>query len=173
MEWLSANSDSTSCCCNSQWLEVVFLGVWACMCTRLWCNYFQGASVTLLYGQMCPRVQINVLQNHWIEQNEKFYVILTHTHTVKNWPGIRLRWFSHNDSTWRRWSRSHDSPSHTNRLLHSAKDDHQIRDTAPNIPRKLSPSEVRAKVVEEILNTERDYVQHLEDIVEVSFILIV
>ena len=44
------------------------------------------------------------------------------------------------------------------------------RDTAPNIPKKLSPSEVRAKVVEEILNTERDYVQHLEDIVEVSFI---
>lgn len=34
-------------------------------------------------------------------------------------------------------------------------------------PKKLSPLEVRAKVVEEILNTERDYVTHLRDIVEV------
>ena len=36
------------------------------------------------------------------------------------------------------------------------------------MPRKLTPAEVRAKVVEEILNTERDYVKHLEDIIEVS-----
>ena len=36
------------------------------------------------------------------------------------------------------------------------------------MPRKLTPSEVRSKVVEEILNTERDYVKHLEDIIEVS-----
>lgn len=35
------------------------------------------------------------------------------------------------------------------------------------MPRKLTPSEVRSKVVEEILNTERDYVKHLEDIIEV------
>ena len=42
------------------------------------------------------------------------------------------------------------------------------KDSAPNLPRKLTPTEVRAKVVEEILNTERDYVRNLEDIVEVS-----
>ena len=41
------------------------------------------------------------------------------------------------------------------------------RDSVSSIPKKLSPSEVRAKVVDEILNTERDYVRHLEDIVEV------
>ena len=41
------------------------------------------------------------------------------------------------------------------------------KDSAPALPKKLSPPEVRAKIVEEILNTERDYVQHLEDIVEV------
>ncbi len=41
------------------------------------------------------------------------------------------------------------------------------KDTAPPQPKKLSPAEVRAKVVEEILNTERDYVRHLGDIVEV------
>ena len=35
-------------------------------------------------------------------------------------------------------------------------------------PRKLTPKEVRGKIVEEILNTETAYVQHLEDIVEVS-----
>lgn len=33
---------------------------------------------------------------------------------------------------------------------------------------KLSPEQVRAKIVEEIVNTERDYVRHLEDIIEVS-----
>lgn len=42
------------------------------------------------------------------------------------------------------------------------------KDSAPNLPRKLTPTEVRAKVVEEILSTERDYVRNLEDIVEVS-----
>ena len=42
------------------------------------------------------------------------------------------------------------------------------KDSAPNLPRKLTPTEVRAKVVEEILNTERDYVRNLENIVEVS-----
>ncbi len=42
------------------------------------------------------------------------------------------------------------------------------KDTAPAHPKKLSPAEVRAKVVEEVLNTERDYVRHLGDIVEVS-----
>lgn len=41
------------------------------------------------------------------------------------------------------------------------------KDSAPDVPKKLSPSEVRAKIVEEILNTERVYVQNLEDIVEV------
>lgn len=35
-------------------------------------------------------------------------------------------------------------------------------------PKKLSPLEVRAKIVEEILNSERDYVNHLRDIVEVK-----
>ena len=42
------------------------------------------------------------------------------------------------------------------------------KDSAPNLPRKLTPTEVRAKVVEEILSTERDYVHNLENIVEVS-----
>jgi hypothetical protein len=41
------------------------------------------------------------------------------------------------------------------------------RDSVQSMPRKLTPTEVRSKVVEEILNTERDYVKHLEDIVEV------
>ena len=41
------------------------------------------------------------------------------------------------------------------------------KDSAGSLPRKLTPTEVRAKVVEEILNTERDYVQNLENIVEV------
>ena len=45
------------------------------------------------------------------------------------------------------------------------------KDSAPNLPRKLTPTEVRAKVVEEILNTERDYVRNLEDIVEVSIVV--
>ena len=35
-------------------------------------------------------------------------------------------------------------------------------------PRKLTPTQVRARCVKEILTTERDYVQHLEDIVQVS-----
>ena len=47
------------------------------------------------------------------------------------------------------------------------------KDSAPNLPRKLTPTEVRAKVVEEILNTERDYVRNLEDIVEVSVLVYV
>lgn len=42
------------------------------------------------------------------------------------------------------------------------------RNQQQNAPRKLSPQEVRAKVVEEILCTEREYVQSLEDIVEVG-----
>lgn len=42
------------------------------------------------------------------------------------------------------------------------------KDSAPSQPRKLTSAEVRAKVIEEILNTERDYVKHLEDIIEVS-----
>ncbi len=41
------------------------------------------------------------------------------------------------------------------------------KDSAPSLPRKLTANEVRAKVIEEILNTERDYVKHLEDIIEV------
>ena len=41
------------------------------------------------------------------------------------------------------------------------------KDGSNSEPKKLSPLEVRAKVVEEILNTERDYVNHLRDIVEV------
>lgn len=40
------------------------------------------------------------------------------------------------------------------------------KDGSNSEPKKLSPLEVRAKVVEEILNTERDYVNHLRDIVE-------
>ena len=42
------------------------------------------------------------------------------------------------------------------------------KDSCPTMPRKLTPTEVRSKVVEEILNTERDYVKHLEDIIEVG-----
>ena len=45
------------------------------------------------------------------------------------------------------------------------------KDSAPSLPRKLTANEVRAKVIEEILNTERDYVKHLEDIIEVSNVL--
>lgn len=37
-----------------------------------------------------------------------------------------------------------------------------------DLPRHLTPSEIRAKCIEEILNTEKIYVQHLQDIVEVS-----
>ena len=36
------------------------------------------------------------------------------------------------------------------------------------LPEKLTPAQVRAKIVEEILSTERDYVKHLEDIIEVG-----
>lgn len=35
------------------------------------------------------------------------------------------------------------------------------------MPPNLTPNEARSKVVEEILNTERDYVKHLDDIIEV------
>ena len=42
------------------------------------------------------------------------------------------------------------------------------KDSYSSTPRKLTPTEVRSKVVEEILNTERDYVRHLEDIIEVN-----
>ena len=38
---------------------------------------------------------------------------------------------------------------------------------AGDFPRKLTPTQVRARCVKEILSTERDYVQHLEDIVQV------
>ena len=41
------------------------------------------------------------------------------------------------------------------------------KDSCPSMPRKLTPAEIRSKVVEEILNTEKDYVKHLEDIIEV------
>ena len=44
---------------------------------------------------------------------------------------------------------------------------HRRKDSCPSMPQKLTPAEVRSKVVEEILNTERDYVQHLKDIIEV------
>jgi hypothetical protein len=40
------------------------------------------------------------------------------------------------------------------------------RNQQESAPRKLSPQEVRAKVVEEILNTEREYIRSLEDITE-------
>lgn len=39
--------------------------------------------------------------------------------------------------------------------------------SSSSLPKKLTPEEVRAKIVEEILGTERDYVKHLEDIIEV------
>lgn len=42
------------------------------------------------------------------------------------------------------------------------------RNQQENAPRKLSPHEVRSKVVEEIFSTEREYVGSLEDIVEVG-----
>ena len=45
------------------------------------------------------------------------------------------------------------------------------KDSAPSLPRKLTPTEVRSKVVEEILNTERDYVHNLENIIEVCDIV--
>ncbi len=45
------------------------------------------------------------------------------------------------------------------------------RDSIVMAPRKLSPKEVRGKIIEEILNTERDYVKHLEDIIEVGVVL--
>lgn len=37
-----------------------------------------------------------------------------------------------------------------------------------DLPRCLTPEEIRAKCIEEILHTEIDYVQHLHDIVEVK-----
>lgn len=46
------------------------------------------------------------------------------------------------------------------------------KDSAPSQPRKLTSNEVRAKVIEEILNTERDYVKHLEDIIEVCLFMV-
>ena len=39
-------------------------------------------------------------------------------------------------------------------------------------PRRLTPVEIRARCIEEILNTEKVYVQHLKDIVEVYIILL-
>ena len=42
------------------------------------------------------------------------------------------------------------------------------RDSIVGVPRRLSSKEVRGKIVEEILNTEKDYVNHLEDIIEVG-----
>jgi Rho guanine nucleotide exchange factor 4 len=51
--------------------------------------------------------------------------------------------------------------SHSNRRMTIRR-----KDSCPSLPRKLTPTEVRSKVVEEILNTERDYVKHLEDIIE-------
>ncbi len=36
-----------------------------------------------------------------------------------------------------------------------------------DFPRRLTSIEIRAKCIEEILTTEREYVQHLRDIVEV------
>ena len=46
------------------------------------------------------------------------------------------------------------------------------KDSAPSLPRKLTPTEVRSKVVEEILNTERDYVHNLENIIEVCDVVV-
>lgn len=43
--------------------------------------------------------------------------------------------------------------------------------SSSSLPKKLTPEEVRAKIVEEILGTERDYVKHLEDIIEVILIV--
>ncbi len=39
--------------------------------------------------------------------------------------------------------------------------------SSSSIPQKLTPEQVRAKIIEEIVSTERDYVKHLEDIIEV------
>lgn len=39
--------------------------------------------------------------------------------------------------------------------------------SSSTLPQKLSPEQVRAKIIEEIISTERDYVKHLEDIIEV------
>ena len=36
----------------------------------------------------------------------------------------------------------------------------------------LSDNDVRSRVVQEILNTERDYVKNLEDVVEVSWVTV-
>jgi len=47
------------------------------------------------------------------------------------------------------------------------------RDSIVAAPRKLSPKEVRGKIVEEILNTEKAYVQQLEDIIDVSGVSVV
>ena len=41
------------------------------------------------------------------------------------------------------------------------------RATLHERPRKLTSTEVRARCVQEILTTERQYVQHLQDIIEV------
>lgn len=42
------------------------------------------------------------------------------------------------------------------------------RESVSDFPRKLTPAQIRARCVQEILTTERDYVQHLEDIIEVT-----
>ena len=42
------------------------------------------------------------------------------------------------------------------------------KDSTPSLPVKLSHPQVRAKIVEEILNTERDYVGNLQNIIEVG-----
>lgn len=39
--------------------------------------------------------------------------------------------------------------------------------SSSSLPQKLAPEQVRAKIIEEIISTERDYVKHLEDIIEV------
>lgn len=44
---------------------------------------------------------------------------------------------------------------------------HRKRDSFKSMPPNLTPNEARSKVMEEILNTERDYVKHLDDIIEV------